>query len=258
MTYFVDSRNLGVMIKFMEPQHADSFLKKGEIHFTPLKCFAELEKEKKDHVFGDRNEGEFLYKFKQSDSIKMALLDEHEKIESKIYSIKPKNAELKVGLNESDKQIIGISSFTYFSLEDDYYLVSHDIDKKQDLYLIKPEVIEWLKRFNKDNRELVAIYDYQKLLNKAKENNIDYSLVNYYENDLSELEHQKNYYENAFVKRKRYDDQREFRFAIRLRRAMIAENRLVGETASFAKKIDYKMLSHLAIILDHPTYEKND
>lgn len=252
----IETKNIGILVKFVEQKYVQKFMNEGEIHFSSLQYFIDLEKNNGNHVIGDKNEGEYSYTYGPGTRVTIMPLGKDGKPNGEEFTFSPSSSEFREGLYEKDKETIGVSSFIYLSLLNDYQLIKRDSENKVNYYLLKPETLKWLKEFNEGNRQMIAIYDYFKFLKMANSKRISHKLVEYYDNNLSDIKKHRNYYDYVFLKRKSYKDQREFRLAVRLKKSLTSENIQIGSINSFAKVFNYDEIGHLGLIVGTQFYNE--
>lgn len=234
----MQTKDVSILIKFVEPQYVSSFMN-GLVHFEPLQYFADKEVNDGDEVIGDQYEGQSVYKINKKDKIWFGIYNDQGKVDS-VEKLPPTVGTFKFGLNNVDMKQIGIASYVQLSLDRDFEMFDLDEVAKTCKFKIKSDVIESLNKFNDDERVPIAILNTPDFKKKLRKRNLSYSPVEYYEE--TDIAHMPGkdvpLFHNAFVKRNRYKDQREFRIATRLKNINKSEEFNVGLIRDVGRKFE--------------------
>ncbi|WP_206464407.1 hypothetical protein [Ligilactobacillus pobuzihii] len=249
----MDSKNIGYLVKFVEPERVESFLD-GEIYFSPLKHFVDMENEKGDNKIGDAYEGSILYTLKQSDKIWIQVLNKNGSPKDKPFSVKPsKSTRLTVGFKEDEKEKLGVASFFYFSL-DDMEPTNFESDEEDiSAFSLSAENLSLLQSFNEEDERIpIVILDVRKFIKKI-ENEIDYyGSVTYYDSNNIETAckaSSENIVLSSFKKRKEYSNQKEYRLEKWLDIPGKGQAVQLGDLRSIAGPFSIEEISHLAMLI---------
>lgn len=225
----VDSKDIGIFLKIFEDQYLDDALQ-GNIYFGPIKQYSDIERTTGDQVIGDQNEGKIV------NNIVASKVWTRPKGEINPIQYNPgKNFNIRIiaGVDDVKLSRIGISCFTYLSL-DDFQECKKISDRSY--FEFKPKIVQQLKQFVKDKEKQsknsckIVMFQRNKFLKTLEDQGFSYRLVHYYDqNDpLTLREVQKENIPRYFYKSKHYEYQREFRIVSEL------ANENVGEVKKIA------------------------
>lgn len=251
----VDSKNIGIPIKIFEDRYFDDALQ-GNIYFGPIKQYADIEETTGDQVIGDQNEGKIVNNISAT---KVWIRLKGETNPTQYCLGKNANIRLIDGLNDDQLSRIGISCFTFLSLDD--FQEYKKVDDRA-YFELKPEVVQQLKQFVKDKEKQsqnscrIVMFPPNNFFNALEDQRLPYGLVHYYDqNDpLTFRDIQKEKLPWYFYKSKNYEYQRELRIASDL--AIENKGEVKKITGLSGVEIPQNMLSKLVLIIEG--FEKLD
>lgn len=249
----MDSKDIGFLVKFVEPERVESFLD-GEVYFSPLKYFVDMEKRDGDDKIGDAYEGSVLYTLKPNDKIWIQPLDKEGNPNGKPFSVKPSKAtRLTVGFKDDEKEKLGVASFFYLSLDDmeptDFESDEEDISA----FSLSADNLDLLENFNDEDKRIpIVILDVRKFIKKV-ESAIDYyGSITYYDSNNMESAYKassENVVLSSFKKRKEYSDQKEYRLEKWLDIPGKGQVIQLGDLRSIARASSVEEISRLAMLI---------
>lgn len=187
-----------MLLKFIQnkPKYINDF-KKGNLYFSSLQSFVDMELKQNNCKTGDKNEG----------NIHQIINDlEYLKIADREVPLKDiKNFAIDRSMPKHQKNNLGICSFFAVQFKD-----LERVDRYSNKYRLKKNVLEDLYKTKDGNRVLFAVNNVRRLQKECRENLLDYGLVKYYDpNHISKLE--KILQHKEFYKTIEYSFQHEFR-----------------------------------------------
>lgn len=225
----------GCVIKFFEKKYVDKFINEGELHFSQLGYFIDLEND--GDVIADAFEG------------------------SRILNLDAANSDIFVTINgkkinfcEGDTIRIvsipqwvrekGILSLINLDLIEDFDCIDYDDSRNQ--YTLKKSVINDLNRLSDNKKRIPVMIDAQKFLQKLDSNfskyHAEFKIVHYYsdkiEENISLKEFKQKSMETLFLKRDQYAYQREARIAFRDSVPQNGKNVYIGDLTDLTWKLD--------------------
>ena len=241
--------------KFFEDQYLDGALQ-GNIYFGPIKQYADLEKTTGNQVIGDQNEGKIVNNIVAA---KVWIRLKGETNPTPYCLGKNANIRLVDGLNDDQLSRIGVSCFTFLSLND--FQEYKKVDNRT-YFELKPEVVQQLKQFVKDKEKLsqnscrIVMFSPDNFFKAFEDQKLAYGLVHYYDqNDpLIFQDIQKEKLPWYFYKSKNYEYQRELRIVSDLTIKNKGEVKKI--TGLSGVEISQNMLSELVLVIDG--FEKLD
>ncbi|ARD07440.1 hypothetical protein B1745_07415 (plasmid) [Lactobacillus amylolyticus] len=204
MNKYINPNSIVMLFKFVQnkKKYLNDF-EKGNLYFSSLQSFINLELNTKNDKTGDKNEGNIHQEFNNLRSFCIAGL------EIPIRDIHGLTADY--GIENYQKINLGICSFFAFQFK--------DLEKENNNstnYRIKSSVLDDLYETKDGDRILYAVNNVSRLQQECRDNNLGYGLIKYYDpqniKDLRELtEHPE------FCKIHKYSFQHEFRIVKNLK-----------------------------------------
>lgn len=249
----MDSKDIGYLVKFVESERVESFLD-GEVYFSPLKYFVDMENSQGDNKIGDAYEGSVVYNVKPEDKIWIQLLDKDGNPNGKSVRVEPnKETKVVVGLKDDEKEKLGVASFFYLSLDDmeptDFESDEEDISA----FSLSSDNLNLLQDFNEEDERIpIVILDINKFIEKMQNTIAYHGAVTYY--DSSNIESalkasSENSILSSFKKRKEYSGQKEYRFEEWLDTSGKGQAIQLGDLRSIARASSVEEISHLAMLI---------
>ena len=172
--------------------------KNGNLYFTKLQYFNDLENKENNDKTGDKNESKFHWEINDLKSLTVA---GHKVNPEDITKI-----SLDLEMNSIDKDNCGICSF--------FAVYFRDLEKDKDnenVYRIKPKVIEDLQKLKDGDRKLFVVKNVKGLIRESNEYQIEHSSVIYYDPYNYEINKVSTNH-LMFYKTNKYKYQHEYRF----------------------------------------------
>lgn len=193
-----------MLFKFIQnkKKYLDDF-KNGDLYFSSLQSFIDLERKTNNDKTGDKNEGNIHQEFNDLKSVRIA---GHEIPVNDIHGL-----TADYSIENYQKRNLGVCSF--------FAVQFKDLEKESDNsnnYRIKSNVLDDLYKTKDGNRTLYAVNNVSRLQQECRDNNLGYGLIKYYDSQniqkLRELtEHPE------FCKMCKYSFQHEFRIVKNLK-----------------------------------------
>jgi len=215
-----DDYQPGFLLKFIDKQFVDAFVNKGQLHFSQLGYFIDLEKETGDGAIGDKFEGSRLIN-PDPDSTTIILSMDNK--EFKFHGKKDGVLGISSSHIDDDVRKWGIISFCNINLMKDGEMVFYDEENSTGKIKLKQSVVNDLYKLSDEGRRVPVLIDARGLLNVMKtafnkKRRAQISNVNYYSETSYENISLKAYNADprkvAFLKREKYRYQRETRIAL--------------------------------------------
>lgn len=172
--------------------------KNGNLYFTKLQYFNDLENKENNDKTGDKNESKFHWEINDLKSLTIA---GHKVNPEDITKI-----SLDLEMNSIDKDNCGICSF--------FAVYFRDLEKDKDnenVYRIKPKVIEDLQKLKDGDRKLFVVKNVKGLIRESNEYQIEHGSVIYYDPNNYEINKVSTNH-LMFYKTNKYKYQHEYRF----------------------------------------------
>ena len=172
--------------------------KNGNLYFTKLQYFNDLENKENNDKTGDKNESKFHWEINDLKSLTIA---GHKVNPEDITKI-----SLDLEMNSIDKDNCGICSF--------FAVYFRDLEKDKDIenrYRIKPEVIEDIQKLKDGDRKLFVVKNVKGLIRESNEYQIEHGSVIYYDPNNYEINKVSTNH-LMFYKANKYKYQHEYRF----------------------------------------------
>ncbi|SYW12259.1 conserved hypothetical protein [Oenococcus oeni] len=214
--------SIHMLLKFIDNKYLDDFISKGHLHFSSQAYLRELEEKNGDQFIGDDAEGsvEQVFHPRKDNNINVSFAPDpaHPK---NLMRIENKDMNrLQINTSYPDAEDVGVCSFYQLNFTD--FRVS---DPEKGLYIINDDIKKVFEKFQTPDRTSVIVSDFpifkEKLktaCNKLNVGVIPHEVIYYDELDpkstVSLLKHSDKG-QLLFTKRKRYQDQKEFRFVYR-------------------------------------------
>ncbi|KJY57051.1 hypothetical protein [Lactobacillus melliventris] len=172
--------------------------KNGNLYFTKLQYFNDLENKENNDKTGDKNESKFHWEINDLKSLTIA---GHKVNPEDITKI-----SLDLEMNSIDKDNCGICSF--------FAVYFRDLEKDKDnenVYRIKPKVKEDLQKLKDGDRKLFVVKNVKGLIRESNEYQIEHGSVIYYDPNNYEINKVSTNH-LMFYKANKYKYQHEYRF----------------------------------------------
>lgn len=187
------------LLKYVKnrPKYISDF-KNGNLYFTKLQYFNDLENKENNDKTGDKNESKFHREINDLKSLTIAGHKVNPEDITKIY--------LDLEMNSIDKDNCGICSF--------FAVYFRDLEKDKDnenVYRIKPKVIEDLQKLKDGDRKLFVVKNVKGLIRESNEYQIEHGSVIYYDPNNYEINKVSTNH-LMFYKTNKYKYQHEYRF----------------------------------------------
>lgn len=172
--------------------------KNGNLYFTKLQYFNDLENKENNDKTGDKNESKFHWEINDLKSLTIA---GHKVNPEDITKI-----SLDLEMNSIDKDNCGICSF--------FAVHFRDLEKDKDnenVYRIKPKVKEDLQKLKDGDRKLFVVKNVKGLIRESNEYQIEHGSVIYYDPNNYEINKVSTNH-LMFYKANKYKYQHEYRF----------------------------------------------
>ena len=187
------------LLKYIKnkPKYINDF-KNGNLYFTKLQYFNDLENKENNDKTGDKNESKFHWEINDLKSLTIA---GHKVNPEDITKI-----SLDLEMNSIDKDNCGICSF--------FAVYFRDLEKDKDnenVYRIKPKVIEDLQKLKDGDRKLFVVKNVKGLIRESNEYQIEHGSVIYYDPNNYEINKVSTNH-LMFYKTNKYKYQHEYRF----------------------------------------------
>ena len=187
------------LLKYVKnrPKYIKDF-KKGNLYFTKLQYFNDLENKENNDKTGDKNESKFHWEINDLKSLTIA---GHKVNPEDITKI-----SLDLEMNSIDKDNCGICSF--------FAVYFRDLEKDKDnenVYRIKPKVKEDLQKLKDGDRKLFVVKNVKGLIRESNEYQIEHGSVIYYDPNNYEINKVSTNH-LMFYKANKYKYQHEYRF----------------------------------------------
>ena len=187
------------LLKYVKnrPKYIKDF-KNGNLYFTKLQYFNDLENKENNDKTGDKNESKFHWEINDLKSLTIA---GHKVNPEDITKI-----SLDLEMNSIDKDNCGICSF--------FAVYFRDLEKDKDIenrYRIKPEVIEDIQKLKDGDRKLFVVKNVKGLIRESNEYQIEHGSVIYYDPNNYEINKVSTNH-LMFYKANKYKYQHEYRF----------------------------------------------
>ena len=187
------------LLKYVKnrPKYIKDF-KNGNLYFTKLQYFNDLENKENNDKTGDKNESKFHWEINDLKSLTIAG-----------HKINPEDItkiSLDLEMNSIDKDNCGICSF--------FAVYFRDLEKDKDnenVYRIKPEVIEDIQKLKDGDRKLFVVKNVKGLIRESNEYQIEHGSVIYYDPNNYEINKVSTNH-LMFYKANKYKYQHEYRF----------------------------------------------
>lgn len=249
------NKNNMMLIKFVEKKYVEDFLN-GEIHFTRLGYFIDLEKNHGDSIVGDINEGKALFSINPQ-KVHFYLVNDDGTLKEDLGNVNmsSKHSKMRGYAIYPEVKSSGISCFSYLSLENDFDLIKVDGNIRS--YSINKDIIEELRKIGEGRIPIIMFQN--PIYSAIKKNpsvlgNFDFSmnLVEYYKgesNNISLKELKEDHFKPIFTKRDKYSNQRELRMVLK---GDVKEgyNLNIGKLENAIPLKDLEMLSNLVLFLE--------
>lgn len=233
----------GLLIKFVEPQYVDNFINNGELHFSPLGYFIDLENEYGDDVIGDKSEGSRIINFDPKQSKTTMTIDDKE------YILDPNDVNsINVEFTDDAVREWGVLSLCNINAKEDFEIEKYDKKTEKAVLKIKDNVINDLIRLSDENKRIPVIINASGLLSvmdskfTQKGRNIRLQNVEYYPESIQQNitvdEFKSDPGKIVFLKREKYNYQRESRIALFEDIGQNGENISIGSLKKCAFKLD--------------------
>ena len=180
-----------------KPKYINDF-KNGNLYFTKLQYFNDLENKENNDKTGDKNESKFHWEINDLKSLTIA---GHKVNPEDITKI-----SLDLEMNSIDKDNCGICSF--------FAVYFRDLEKDKDnenVYRIKPKVKEDLQKLKDGDRKLFVVKNVKGLIRESNEYQIEHGSVIYYDPNNYEINKVSTNH-LMFYKTNKYKYQHEYRF----------------------------------------------
>ena len=157
------------LLKYIKnkPKYINDF-KNGNLYFTKLQYFIDLENVENNNKTGDKNESRFHREMNDIKSITIA--------DYKVNLEDITDMSLDFEMNSIDKDNCGICSF--------FAVYFRDLEKDKDnenVYRIKPKVIEDLQKLKDGDRKLFVVKNVKGLIRESNEYQLEHGPVIYYD-----------------------------------------------------------------------------
>lgn len=187
------------LLKYVKnrPKYISDF-KNGNLYFTKLQYFNDLENKENNDKTGDKNESKFHREINDLKSLTIAGHKVNPEDITKIY--------LDLEMNSIDKDNCGICSF--------FAVYFRDLEKdknNENVYRIKPKVIEDLQKLKDGDRKLFVVKNVKGLIRESNEYQIEHGSVIYYDPNNYEINKVSTNH-LMFYKTNKYKYQHEYRF----------------------------------------------
>ena len=187
------------LLKYVKnrPKYIKDF-KNGNLYFTKLQYFNDLENKENNDKTGDKNESKFHWEINDLKSLTIAG-----------HKINPEDItkiSLDLEMNSIDKDNCGICSF--------FAVYFRDLEKDKDnenVYRIKPEVIEDIQKLKDGDRKLFVVKNVKGLIRESDEYKLEHGPVIYYDPKYYEINKVSTNH-LMFYKTNKYKYQHEYRF----------------------------------------------
>ncbi|UZX32006.1 hypothetical protein [Lactobacillus helsingborgensis] len=187
------------LLKYVKnrPKYIKDF-KNGNLYFTKLQYFNDLENKENNDKTGDKNESKFHWEINDLKSLTIAG-----------HKINPEDItkiSLDLEMNSIDKDNCGICSF--------FAVYFRDLEKDKDnenVYRIKPKVKEDLQKLKDGDRKLFVVKNVKGLIRESNEYQIEHGSVIYYDPNNYEINKVSTNH-LMFYKTNKYKYQHEYRF----------------------------------------------
>lgn len=187
------------LLKYVKnrPKYIKDF-KNGNLYFTKLQYFNDLENKENNDKTGDKNESKFHWEINDLKSLTIAG-----------HKINPEDItkiSLDLEMNSIDKDNCGICSFFAVNFRD----LEKDKDN-ENVYRIKPEVIEDIQKLKDGDRKLFVVKNVKGLIRESNEYKLEHGPVIYYDPKYYEINKVSTNH-LMFYKTNKYKYQHEYRF----------------------------------------------
>lgn len=175
-----------------------SDFKNGNLYFTKLQYFNDLENKENNDKTGDKNESKF---HREINNLKSLIIAGHKLNPEDITKI-----SLDLEMSSIDKDNCGICSF--------FAVYFRDLEKDKDIenrYRIKPEVIEDIQKLKDGDRKLFVVKNVKGLIRESNEYKLEHGPVIYYDPKYYEINKVSTNH-LMFYKTNKYKYQHEYRF----------------------------------------------
>lgn len=175
-----------------------SDFKNGNLYFTKLQYFNDLENKENNDKTGDKNESKF---HREINNLKSLIIAGHKLNPEDITKI-----SLDLEMSSIDKDNCGICSF--------FAVYFRDLEKDKDIentYRIKPEVIEDIQKLKDGDRKLFVVKNVKGLIRESNEYQLEHGSVIYYDPKYYEINKVSTNH-LMFYKTNKYKYQHEYRF----------------------------------------------
>lgn len=187
------------LLKYVKnrPKYIKDF-KNGNLYFTKLQYFNDLENKENNDKTGDKNESKFHWEINDLKSLTIAG-----------HKINPEDItkiSLDLEMYSIDKDNCGICSF--------FAVYFRDLEKDKDnenVYRIKPEVIEDIQKLKDGDRKLFVVKNVKGLIRESNEYKLEHGPVIYYDPKYYEINKVSTNH-LMFYKTNKYKYQHEYRF----------------------------------------------
>ncbi|WP_461243401.1 hypothetical protein [Secundilactobacillus muriivasis] len=211
----------GFLLKFVEKQFLDSFVNRGQLHFSQIGYFKDIEEKEGDNVIGDKSEGSRVLNLNPEQSTVILTIGDNK---YKLHGMKDGIRGINYEYTEDAVRQWGVVSLCNIDLFRDAQLISYDSEKEIGIFRLKQAVLDDLYRLSDDGKRVPVILDSKGLLNAMDrkfsdgKRNIEMKNIKYYSEDTSENisfeDYQKDPKQIVFFKRNAYRYQREVRIAL--------------------------------------------
>lgn len=187
------------LLKYVKnrPKYIKDF-KNSNLYFTKLQYFNDLENKENNDKTGDKNESKFHWEINDLKSLTIAG-----------HKINPEDItkiSLDLEMYSIDKDNCGICSF--------FAVYFRDLEKDKDnenVYRIKPEVIEDIQKLKDGDRKLFVVKNVKGLIRESNEYKLEHGPVIYYDPKYYEINKVSTDH-LMFYKTNKYKYQHEYRF----------------------------------------------
>lgn len=187
------------LLKYVKnrPKYIKDF-KNSNLYFTKLQYFNDLENKENNDKTGDKNESKFHWEINDLKSLTIAG-----------HKINPEDItkiSLDLEMYSIDKDNCGICSF--------FAVYFRDLEKDKDnenVYRIKPEVIEDIQKLKDGDRKLFVVKNVKGLIRESNEYKLEHGPVIYYDPKYYEINKVSTNH-LMFYKTNKYKYQHEYRF----------------------------------------------
>ncbi|MBU9790261.1 hypothetical protein KOM07_12125 [Lentilactobacillus sp. G22-6] len=230
----------GMIIKYFDEEYVDDFINKGVLHFSRLGTFIDLEG---NDAIADAYEGAMVTNLSLSDPGVRVTIDGHE-----ISPVKDERSnEITVAYTPEWVRKIGIVSLTNLLLNRDFEEAGFDKEKGIYTLKLKEAVIKGLEQISENHTRIPVLIDGKRLLKRLDSGfssgiNAQLGTVNYYDETQGEniaFRDLESHPERVlFLKRKKYQYQREVRIVLFNEVPPEGKNIYLGNLSEITYKLD--------------------